>query len=641
MRVIGTAGHVDHGKSTLVQALTGINPDRLREEREREMTIVLGFAWMTLPDGEEIGIIDVPGHRDFIENMLSGIGSIDAALFVVAADEGVMPQTREHLAILDLLQIQSGVVVLSKIDMVDDTEWLDLVEGDVRETLSRTVLETAPVVRVSAKTGAGIEELKKVLENTLSGKPIRPDLGKPRMSVDRVFSMLGFGTVVTGTLTDGQFSVGEEVTILPGKVRGRIRGLQSHQKKEEVAKPGSRTAINISGVDVVQIQRGDVVTNPGLYKTTRRLDLHFRLLEDVSAPIKHNTEVKLFIGAAEVFGRLRLLGMDILKPGQKGWLQIETKESIVAIRGDRYILRRPSPGETIGGGVVVDPFPKGRHKRFDKTILNRLNSLLSGSPSEILFQSLAARGLMSIKDALSQSSLDDENANQALKDLIDTKQIVILQGNEKDLKSNYLISTNGWYEKLSKQITREIDLFQAKYSLRLGIPREMLKSKLALAPRDFSIVMAKLLGEETFSETLIRQNLPGLSPVPVIHLTGKEIIFLPDQKRKVDLLLQRFSSDPYSPPTIKTCIAEVGEDIYNALVDLGQLIPLTEEVVFRNEDYRKMVEMIKNILDAEGSISVAQIRDRLKTSRRYVLALLEHLDSIGLTYRDGDVRRLK
>jgi len=641
MRVIGTAGHVDHGKSTLVQELTGINPDRLREEQEREMTIVLGFAWMTLADGNEIGIIDVPGHRDFIENMLSGISHIDAVLFVVAADEGVMPQTREHLAILDLLQIQNGVVVLSKIDLIDDQEWLDLVENDIRESLSGTVLESAPMVRVSAKTGIGIEKLKKVLEKTISGKPSRPDLGKPRMSIDRIFSMSGFGTVVTGTLTDGQFSVGEEVTILPTRARGRIRGLQTHQKKEDVAKPGRRTAMNISGVDVVEIKRGDVVTYPGGYEPTRRVDLHFRLLEDVASPIKHNTEVKLFIGAAEVFGRLRLLGVDTLKPGEEGWLQIETKQSIIAVRGDRYIIRRPSPGETIGGGVVVDPFPKGRHKRYDKVILNRLNSLLSGSPSEILYQSLATTGLMSISDAVSHSSLDEKTAYQALKELIDTHQVVIHQGNNSDLNSNYLVSTYDWYEKLTAKINREIDLYHNKFALRLGIPREMLKSKLDLSPRGFNIVMTKFLKEGKFSETLIRQNLHGLSPVPVIHLPDKEIIFTPDQKKVVDLILQKFSSEPYSPPTIKSCIAEVGEDIYNALVDLGQLSPLSEEIVFRIEDYQEMVNIISRILNEKGVISVAQIRDLFNTSRRYVLALLEHLDSIGLTYRDGDIRRLK
>ena len=322
MRVIGTAGHVDHGKSTLIEALTGIHPDRLKEEREREMTIDLGFAWMTLPasedeEAEEIGIVDVPGHRDFIENMLAGIGGIDAALFVVAADEGVMPQTREHLAILDLLQIQGGVVALTKIDMVDDSDWLDLVEADIYDTLQGTVLEQAPIVRVSAKARLGLDELKAALKDSLATKAPRADLNRPRLPVDRTFTIAGFGSVVTGTLSDGELQVGDEVEILPQKLRGRIRGLQTHKRKEQIAIPGSRTAVNITGVSLEQIERGNVVAHPGDYRPTQRLDVQFRLLSDASQPVKHNMEVKLYLGATEVLARLRLLGAESSTPGRK------------------------------------------------------------------------------------------------------------------------------------------------------------------------------------------------------------------------------------------------------------------------------------------------------------------------------------
>ncbi|HBA91246.1 MAG TPA: selenocysteine-specific translation elongation factor, partial [Anaerolineaceae bacterium] len=265
MHVIGTAGHVDHGKSTLIAALTGVHPDRLREEREREMTIDLGFGWLPLPNGETVGIVDVPGHRDFIENMLAGVGGIDAALFVVAADEGVMPQTREHLSILDLLQIERGIVVLTKIDLAPDIDWLDLVEADVRDALKGTVLAEAPLIRVSARTGAGLDDLKAALSAILEETPSRPDLGRPRLPVDRVFTMSGFGTVVTGTLVDGSLRVGDELEILPSGLRGRVRGLQTHRQKEDQAAPGSRTAVNVSGLNVDQIQRGEVLTHPRQY----------------------------------------------------------------------------------------------------------------------------------------------------------------------------------------------------------------------------------------------------------------------------------------------------------------------------------------------------------------------------------------
>ncbi len=285
MRIIGTAGHVDHGKSTLIAALTGTHPDRLKEEQEREMTIDLGFGWLTLPDlkeqgiGEEIGIVDVPGHRDFIENMLAGVGGIDAALLVIAADEGIMPQTREHLAILDLLQIPSGLIVITKVDLIHDKDWIDLIESDVRAAVKNTILQDAPIVRVSARTRSGLDQLISTLSDVLKQRPARPDLGRPRLPIDRVFTMSGFGTVVTGTLVDGHLSVGDEIQVLPSGLTGRIRGLQTHKKKEDQALPGSRTAVNISGISTEQIQRGEVLVHPNQYAPTRRVDARFAFIE--------------------------------------------------------------------------------------------------------------------------------------------------------------------------------------------------------------------------------------------------------------------------------------------------------------------------------------------------------------------------
>jgi selenocysteine-specific elongation factor len=641
MHVIGTAGHVDHGKSTLIEALTGVHPDRLREEREREMTIVLGFAWVTLPNGEEIGIVDVPGHRDFIENMLSGVGAIDAALFVVAADEGVMPQTREHLAILDLLQIQGGVVALTKTDLIDDPDWLDLVEADLLETLSGTVLASAPIVRVSAKNGAGIPELLENIENVLMGRPPRPDLGRPRLPVDRVFTMPGFGTIVTGTLTDGHLQVGEEVSILPQELRGRIRGLQTHQRKEQIAIPGSRTAVNISGVDVDQIRRGDVIAYPGQYQSTRRLDVFFRMLPDASQPLRHNTEVKLFVGAAEVIARLRLLGTDILKPGDEGWLQLELSDPVVVVRGDRYILRRPSPSETLGGGVVLDPQPSGRHKRFDKKLLTRLDALVGGTPGEIFFQASLAVGIAPQKEVIARSNLPVADAREAFEKLLAENQLLVFERNPEDAGPDSLIASFSFWHQLTDQAKREIETYRKNYPLRLGIPREELKSRLKLSPRIFNAVLDRWLADEVFAETAVRADIPGVSPNPVLHLPGSKVEFTDVQKAQVDRLLVRFAQNPYAPPTIKDSVSEVGEELFNALIDSGILFPLSSEVVFRKEDYEKALDKIKILLENGNAISVAQVRDSFGTSRRYVLAFLEHLDSIGITRRDGDVRYLK
>ncbi len=634
MRVIGTAGHVDHGKSTLVQALTGMHPDRLKEERDREMTIDLGFAWMTLPGGEEVGIVDVPGHRDFIENMLSGIGSIDAVMFVVAADEGVMPQTREHLAILDILQIESGVVVLTKIDLLDDPDWLELVTDDVRQTLAGTVLASAPILRVSSKTNQGIPELLQTLETCLSQRPLRPDLGRPRLPVDRVFMMAGFGTVLTGTLSDGCLRLGDEVQILGGgaEVRGRVRGLQTHKRKEEVAVPGSRTAVNVSGVNVEQVQRGGVLAHPGDYTTTRRMDVRFRLLPDVQQPLQHNTPVKFFLGAAEVAGRVRLLGVDELLPGQAGWLQLELNDPVVSVRGDRYILRRPSPGETLGGGAIVDPHPGKRHKRFSNEILERLEMLEQGTPEDVLMQALLALGAAPWQEIAARSNLILEVAVRAGKELIAQGQMLLLEADSAQavLLPSTLATSKPYWSRIELRAIQEIEAYHQSYPLRQGLPKEELKSRLKMPPRFYNALLRRLIAGQDLVEN-----------GPLVYRAGHNIQFTPQQKQQAEQLLKRFAASPASPPSVKESCADVGEEIYNALVELGELVPLSSEVVFRRSDYQAMVESVRELLKEHGTITAAQVRDHFGTSRRYVLALLEHLDALGMTLRDGDVRRLR
>jgi selenocysteine-specific elongation factor len=638
MRVVGTAGHVDHGKSTLVQALTGIHPDRLKEEQEREMTIDLGFAWLTLPGdgtdgGEEVGIVDVPGHRDFIENMLAGVGGIDAALFVVAADEGVMPQTREHLAILDILQIQGGVVALTKIDLINDPEWLDLVEADLGEVLGGTLLEEAPIVRVSAKSGVGITELLEAMRDCLSERPPRPDLGRPRLPIDRVFTMPGFGTVVTGTLSDGRLHVGDEVEILPGGRKGRVRGLQTHKRKEDTAVPGSRTAVNISGVSLDEIQRGQVVAHPGDYQPTQRLDVHFRLLPDVSQPLHHNTQVKLFIGAAENLARLRLLGSDELRPGEQGWLQLEPVTAVVAARGDRYILRRPSPGETLGGGMVVDPHPVRRHKRFSKGTLQKLEALARGAPADILLQALLGHGAAPLKEVLTSSNLDASEAEEALEELLATGQLLNLDGERRPALNDLVIGQAYWGQ-LSDQAIQEVERYHRAYPLRAGIPREELKSRLKAATRNSTRLFNTALAKWVAQGALVESGLSVRHPEHAIRFNA-------EQQRAIDQLMKRFAASPYAPPTLKECQVEVGEPITNALIELGQLVAVAPEVVFRQQDYARMVADVRALIERQGELSVAQARDHFQTSRRYVLALLEYLDASGVTLRDGDVRRLR
>ena len=630
MRVIGTAGHVDHGKSTLIAALTGTHPDRLKEEQAREMTIELGFGWMTLPNREEIGIVDVPGHRDFIENMLSGIGGIDAALLVIAADEGVMPQTKEHLAILDLLQIPAGIIVLTKADLASDEGWLDLVEIDIRAAVADTSLKDAPIVRVSAKTKTGLDKLTNHIQTILQEKPARPDLNRPRLPVDRVFTMSGFGTVVTGTLSDGCLSVGDEVEILPSGLTGRIRGLQTHKKKEERAVPGSRTAVNISGINTEQLQRGDVITHPHQYQSTRRLDARFRLLKDTSSSIQHGQEVKFFVGASETIGILRLLGTEELSPGEEGWIQLELRDPVVAVRGDHYILRRPSPGETLGGGAIVDSQPKRRYKRFDESVLKSLESLAQGTPSEVLFEAALGLDIASLKDIVRQSRLEDTNAEPALKELFEAGQLIALENGEPTITSDLLVTALPHWNVLRNKTMQLVESYHKNYPLRRGIPREELKSKLKLAPRVFNALVKKLITENSITDQL--------SSVAEV---GHEISFNGQEQAKVQELTRKFDTNPFSPPSVKECQAEVGEDVVNALIELDEFMTVSSDVIFRKRDYDLMVTEIRKTIELNGKITLAEVRDLFKTSRKYAQALLEHLDSNGVTVRDGDFRKLK
>ena len=630
MRVIGTAGHVDHGKSTLIEALTGTHPDRLKEEQAREMTIELGFGWLTLPGGEEIGIVDVPGHRDFIENMLAGVGGIDAVLLVIAVDEGVMPQTREHLAILDLLQIPAGLVVITKADLITDKDWLEALEVDIRSAIKGTVLQDAPFVRVSARTGSGLPQLVNALEGLLHDEPLRPDLGRPRLPIDRVFTMSGFGTVVTGTLSDGHLALGDEVQVLPSGLTGRVRGLQTHKKKEERAAPGSRTAVNISGISMEQIRRGDVLTRPGQYPVTRRVDARFRLLPGVSAPLQHNTEVKVFVGTTEAVATLRLLGTEELPPGEEGWVQLELRDPLVVVRGDRYILRRPSPAETLGGGVIVDPLPKARHKRFDAEVLKSLASLAEGSPSEVLLEAALALNAAPLKEVVIRSRLDAQPARQAVAELIASGALVLLESGNGIPADDSLVMAAVHWKDLAEKAERVVSSYHGRFPLRRGIPREELKSRLNLSNRLFNAAVSRLV-----SQDMILDLGNSMSSI------GHTIRLDKDQQARAEALERKFAQMPFSPPSLKESQAEAGEELVNALIELGQFVAVSGDVLFRKVDYDSMVGRVRAFLADHGQITLAEVRDMFGTSRKYAQALLEHLDATGLTRREGDFRKLR
>lgn len=627
MHVLGTAGHVDHGKSTLVKALTGIDPDRLREEKEREMTIDLGFAWLALPSGLEVSIVDVPGHEDFIKNMLAGVGGIDVALFVVAADEGVMPQTREHLAILDLLGVHNGVVALTKSDLVNDPEWLALVEADISELLAGTTLAGAAIIPVSAKTGYGLPELLAELDRILRSVPQPADLGRPRLPIDRVFTVAGFGTVVTGTLLDGQLHIGQEVEILPPGIRARIRGLQSHKTKIDVANPSNRVAVNLTGISTEQLARGQVLTLPGLFESTQLVDARLRLLPSAPKPLRHDASVDLFLDATVVPARVRLLEHRELLPGEEGWVQLRTEKPIVATRQSRFIIRQASPSLTLGGGTIVDPHPSRRYRRFRPEVIARLEQLVHGTPQEILLSVLERLGPVEIAKLIEASGLSPVEAEGALSALHQGGQIIVL-GN--GLASNKCaITTTGW-SVLRERLSTVLANYHRQYPLRVGMPREELKSRLGLATRLFQDVLALAVSKGIVVE--------GQG---IVRLADHRVQLSQEQQTRVAELLAAFDREPYTPPSYTECEQAVGSDVLTALFENKTLVRLSDAVVFRTEDYERMVEAIVQRIRTEGKITLAQVRDMFGTSRKYAQALLEYLDEQRVTRRVGDERVLR
>jgi selenocysteine-specific elongation factor len=615
MHVIGTAGHVDHGKSTLTEALTGIHPDRLEEEQLREMTIDIGFAWLDLPSGERVGIVDVPGHRDFIENMLAGVGGIDAALLVIAADEGVMPQTREHLAILDLLAIPTGLIALTKIDLVDDPDWLELVQLDIMDTVQGTVLEGQPIVPVSARTGEGLGDLVTALTDMLAHQPPRADVGNPRLPVDRVFTISGFGVVVTGTLLDGSLQVGQEVEVQPAAVRARIRGLQSHEESIESAGPGRRVAVNLRGVEKSDLKRGDVLGLPGAWFPTTLIDAWLRYLPDAHHPLEHDDEVKLFTGAAEVMGRVRLLDRERVLPGEESWIQVRLENPLVAAPGDRYIIRRASPPETIGGGVILSTAPGRRWKRFRPEVSERFEALLAGDPVRIALLELAQqRGPVRV----AALSLDAAQLDRALE-----------SGALLPVGETWAIHADTW-GRLVEKCGRVLANFHADAPLRLGMPRDMLRNRLRLEPDAYDAIEAALAGAGHIV----------LEPGGLVRLPEHTMRLTAAQEAALQKLWRAFDADPYTPPTVAQAGEIVGADVVLGLIERGELVRLSDDVVLRPVVLREWITFAQERLANGETLTVAVLRDHFSTTRRYALDFLERLDALRITRRQGDERVL-
>lgn len=614
MYVLGTAGHIDHGKSTLIKSLTGTDPDRLAEEKKRGMTIDLGFAWLKLPRGTEIGIVDVPGHERFIRNMLAGAGGIDIALLVIAANEGIMPQTREHLAILDLLGISSCVVAITKKDLVD-AELLGVLKLEIEELLKPTSFANSPVVAVSALTGEHLTDLLQVIEQLLLKTPPRIDKGKPRLPIDRVFSITGAGTVVTGTLIDGLLNVGQELEIVPSGLPTRIRGLQTHKMGVNTIEPGSRTAVNLTNIDVGKVQRGDVLTTPQWLQASTLLSAKIRLLPSARYPLKHNAERSVYILSAEAMVRVRLLDKEVIDPGESSWVQLILDRPVAAIAGDRFILR--STTETLGGGMIVEANAH-RFTRFHPDVIESLRIKEQGSPLELMIRLLNSKNWYEKADILRLIPAPPSEVEKNLTSLINDGLVLLAGwGNH-----SIFIGQARWRElvALSRQILND---FHRQNPLKTGMPQAEFSRRLTNSTYGSQIV-ERLLQDEVIKGNGTSVSLPEFK----IRLTA-------DQSAATNHFLARLEENPCAPTP-----GYLEPELLSVMLERHQIVKLSESVIVSAKAFEMMKSRIVACISEKGSITLAETRDLFKTSRKYALAMLEYLDGEKITRRSGDERKL-
>lgn len=630
--IVGTAGHIDHGKTTLIKALTGRNTDRLKEEQKRGISIELGFTYFDLPNGNRVGIIDVPGHEKFIKNMLAGVVGIDIVMLVVAADEGVMPQTVEHLAIMDLMGIDKGFIVLTKTDLVDE-DWIELVKEDIRKEVKGTFLENAPIVPVSSIEKKGIDEVIKLIED-LSNEVEDIDVDDtPRLPVDRVFSIQGFGTIVTGTLLSGAFKVGDEVQIYPGNTLGRIRSLQVHGSDTQIAYAGQRVAINIAGVKKEDIERGNVIAYKDSMKETLMLDVKVKMLNNIEHIIENRARLRLYIGTKEVLCRIVILDKEELNPGDEVFAQLRLEEKIVAKRGDRFILRFYSPMYTIGGGKILEPNPS-KKKRFDPKAIAELEIKEKGGSEDIIERIILdnSRKFPTIKEISTSTAMLEDKVKKDVETLASEDKVILI-GLTKDL---HVIHKN-YFDQITNEIVNYLNFYHQKYPLRTGVLKEEVRSRYLSG--------AKPIVGEKFLDLLIEKGLIEQHKDKVA-IKGFKVEYNDVQSKIKENIIKIFKEKGFIPPKREEIIRESssnyeeGEEVFNSLFERGDIIKLNEEVYMYRDTYEKALEIAKEYIMENEYITVAQYRDLLNTNRKVALALLEYFDMIKITRREGDKRKL-
>jgi len=622
--LIGTAGHVDHGKTALIRALTGIETDRLAEEKSRGITIDLGFAHMTLPGGEEASIIDVPGHEKFIKNMLAGAGGIDLVLLVVAADDGIMPQTREHLGILQFLKAKDGIIVLTKCDLCDE-EWQNLVCEDISAVVNGTFLQNAPIIRVSSHTGHGIDQLKECISDkvrNMSGKNISTPF---RIPIDRVFSSEGFGTVVTGTLIEGTLRQGEGICVFPGGTMGRVRNLQVHGSQVECAFAGQRVAVNISGVRREDILRGHVLAPADTIQPSRMLDVKLSIINDGAREIKTGSRLHFHYGTQNALCKLSLIGSDKLLPGQGGYAQLRFTEDIAVKNGDSFVVRFYSPIETVGGGVVLNTAPKKYRRGRAPDTIKALEALEKGDIGTQICQAIVSSGGISSLEELRKRFGLDVNAWEGEIEALHSKGQIKLIGSQAIVYSTY--------QALEAQIESLLKTYHKDNPLHKGIPKEEMRSR--ILPKQKSAFFDELLN--MYSHLL--QVNDGR-----VALKGFEIAYTKEQGQIRDSIINRLKQSGYTPPSIDELLApnkKLSESVFEALLAEGGIVSTEPGIVFDITIIEQAKANLMHIAeDGDGTITLAQFRDKAQTSRKFALSILEYFDRSGITRKIDDYRIL-
>lgn len=630
--ILGTAGHIDHGKTSLIKTITGINTDRLKEEKLRGITIELGFAHLELPSGQHLGIVDVPGHEKFIKNMVAGATGIDIVAMVIAADEGVMPQTREHMEICTLLGVKHGVVVLTKTDLVDE-EWLELVIEDIRDFVRGTFLEKAPIVTVSSVTGDGIPEFIKTLDELSARLPSRPVSSLFRLPVDRVFTMKGFGTVITGTLVSGEVKVGDMIMLYPSGITSKVRGIQVHNQSVNNAEAGMRTAVNFQGLEKASVNRGDVLSNPSALKLSYMLDVCFNYLNSNKKPVKNRAQIRFHTGTSEVLGILILLDKDELLPGEAAVAQLRIDSPLALIKDDRFVIRSYSPIRTIGGGHILNPIPQ-KHKRFKSEIIKGLKGLMDQSPESIISYHVDESGYQGVvfSDLKIMTGLHEKQLQNIIQDLM-SKRTVILT----DRENRIYIHKNS-SDRLKKETSIYLDSYHRGNPLKTGMPKEELRSKIP-----------GLQGSKLFNLTLNQmiKDKEIVSQENTVRLTSHTVSLGVDQadirERILDVYCKNGLTPPYFKELSKTINVESSraKDVLMFLMDEGLIVKVKEDLYFHAKAVEDLQQRLVDYLVSHKEMSTPQFKEMTGVSRKYLIPLIEYFDAQNVTIRIGDIRKLR